>query len=192
MGIFLGLFKRYAKKKSQVPTLHQWGLGEVQNGSFFQKTGPKSPHHEEKKNLKPPYVDNRFQNYDLHSRCKGNSKFSVFPSFTSCQIQPSPVADDHQSKLLHQFQIQNLSAECLKMVPTLSQKCFNISLGQNSQIISSLGPESQIVLLHNSIFFIGKGRNSIAPKKLLPEYLHISIFNISALLWELCVALVRQ
>ncbi len=79
MGIFLGLFKRYAKKKSQVPTLHQWGLGEVQNGIFFQKTGPKSPHHEEKKNLKLPYVDNRFQNYDLHSRCKGNSKFSVFP-----------------------------------------------------------------------------------------------------------------
>jgi hypothetical protein len=38
------------------------------------------------KNLKPPYVDNRFQNYDLHSLCKGNSKISDFPSFTSCQI----------------------------------------------------------------------------------------------------------
>jgi hypothetical protein len=37
MGIFLGLFKRYAKKKSQVPTLHQWGLGEVQNGIFFSE-----------------------------------------------------------------------------------------------------------------------------------------------------------
>jgi len=68
MGIFLGLFKRYAKKKSHVPTLHQWGLGEVQNGS----------------NPKPKVLQ---------------------------------------------------------------------SLGQNSQIISSLGPESQIVLLHNSIFF---------------------------------------
>jgi len=25
------------------------------------------------------YVDNRFQNYDLRSLCKGNSKISVFP-----------------------------------------------------------------------------------------------------------------
>jgi hypothetical protein len=64
------------------------------------------------------------------------------------------------------------------------------SLGQNSKIISSLGPESQIVLLHNSISFIGKERNT--PKKLFPEYLHIPIFNISAVLWELCVTLVRQ
>jgi len=41
------------------------------------------------------------------------------------------------------------------------------SLGQNSKIISSLGPESQIVLLHNSISFIGKGRNS--PQEIAPR-----------------------
>jgi hypothetical protein len=35
-------------------------------------------------------------------------------------------------------------------------------------------------------------KGGIAPKKLLPQYLHISIFNISALLWELCAALVGQ
>jgi len=28
--------------------------------------------------MKPPYVDNRFQNYDLHSLFKGNSKTFVF------------------------------------------------------------------------------------------------------------------
>jgi hypothetical protein len=63
------------------------------------------------------------------------------------------------------------------------------SLSENFKIISNPGPESQIVLLHNSISFIGK---EIAPKKLLPKDLHISIFNISAMLWELCVTLVRQ
>jgi hypothetical protein len=38
------------------------------------------------------------------------------------------------------------------------------SLGQNSKIIYSLGPESQIVLLHDSISFIGKGRNTPPPE----------------------------
>ncbi len=64
------------------------------------------------------------------------------------------------------------------------------SLGQNSKIISSLGLESQTVLLHNSISFISKGRNN--PKKLLLKYVHISMFNISAVLWELYVTLIRQ
>jgi hypothetical protein len=41
------------------------------------------------------------------------------------------------------------------------------SLGQNSKIISSLGPDSQIVLLHNSISFIGKGRNG--PQEIAPQ-----------------------
>jgi hypothetical protein len=41
------------------------------------------------------------------------------------------------------------------------------SLGQNSKIISSMGPESQTVLLHNSISFIGKGRNS--PQEIAPQ-----------------------
>jgi hypothetical protein len=50
------------------------------------------------------------------------------------------------------------------------------SLGQNFKIISNLGPESQIILFLSLV----KGR--IAPKKLLPEYLHISIFNIFAML----------
>ncbi len=43
------------------------------------------------------------------------------------------------------------------------------SLGQNSKIISSMGPESQIVLLHNSISFIGKGWNS--PQEIAPQIL---------------------
>jgi hypothetical protein len=55
------------------------GVGGGAKWYFFQKTGPKSPHHEKEKNLKPPYVENRFQNYDLHSLCNGNSKISVFP-----------------------------------------------------------------------------------------------------------------
>jgi hypothetical protein len=45
---------------------------------FFRKLGP-NLHIMRRKNLKPPFVDNRFQNYDLHSLCKGNSKISVFP-----------------------------------------------------------------------------------------------------------------
>jgi aminoglycoside phosphotransferase (APT) family kinase protein len=49
------------------------------------------------------------------------------------------------------------------------------SLGQNFKIIWSLGPESQIVLLHNSISSLVKG--GIAPKKLLPKYLHIFNFQ---------------
>jgi hypothetical protein len=55
------------------------GVGGGGKWYFLKKTRPKSPHHEEKKNLKPPYVNNRFQNYDLHSLCKGNSKISDFP-----------------------------------------------------------------------------------------------------------------
>jgi hypothetical protein len=43
------------------------------------------------------------------------------------------------------------------------------SLGQNSKIISSLGPKSQIVLFHNSISFISKGRNS--PQEIAPQIL---------------------
>jgi hypothetical protein len=43
------------------------------------------------------------------------------------------------------------------------------SLGQNSKIIFSLGPKSQIVLFHNSIFFIGKGRNG--PQEIAPQIL---------------------
>jgi hypothetical protein len=43
------------------------------------------------------------------------------------------------------------------------------SLGQNSKIISSLGHESQIVLLHNSISFIGKGL--ISPQEIAPRIL---------------------
>jgi hypothetical protein len=43
------------------------------------------------KNVKPPFVDNRFQNYDLHSLCKGNSKISVFPF--------SPLAKFNQALL---------------------------------------------------------------------------------------------
>jgi hypothetical protein len=43
------------------------------------------------------------------------------------------------------------------------------SLGQNSKITSSLGHEFQIVLLHNSISFIGKGWNS--PQKIAPQIL---------------------
>ncbi len=38
---------------------------------------------------------------------------------------------------------------------------------QNSKIIFSLGLESQIVLLHNSISFIGKGRNG--PQEIAPQ-----------------------
>ncbi len=41
------------------------------------------------------------------------------------------------------------------------------SLGQNSKIISSMGPESQIVLLHNSISFVSKGWNS--PQEIAPQ-----------------------
>jgi len=47
------------------------------------------------------------------------------------------------------------------------------SLGQTSKIISSLGPESQIGLLHNSISFIGKGGNS--PQEIAPRI--ITHFN---------------
>ncbi len=43
------------------------------------------------------------------------------------------------------------------------------SLGQNSKIIYSPIPESQIVLLHNSISFIGKGRNG--PQEIAPQIL---------------------
>jgi hypothetical protein len=43
------------------------------------------------------------------------------------------------------------------------------SLGQNSKIISSLGPGSQIVLLHNSISFTGEVRNS--PQETTPQIL---------------------
>ncbi len=43
------------------------------------------------------------------------------------------------------------------------------SLGQNSKMISSLGPESQIGLLHNSISFIGKEWNS--PQEIAPPIL---------------------
>jgi hypothetical protein len=42
---------------------------------FGEKWAPKEPHHEEKKNVKPPYLDNRFQNYVIHSPLgKANSK----------------------------------------------------------------------------------------------------------------------
>jgi hypothetical protein len=53
-------------------------VGEVQNGIFFRKLGPNC-HIMRRKNLKLPFVDNRFPNYDLHSLCEGNSKISVFP-----------------------------------------------------------------------------------------------------------------
>jgi hypothetical protein len=43
------------------------------------------------------------------------------------------------------------------------------SLGQNSKIIFNLGPESQIVLLHNSISFIGTRWNS--PQEIAPQIL---------------------
>ncbi len=43
------------------------------------------------------------------------------------------------------------------------------SLGQNSKIISSLGPESQIVLLHNSISFTGEAQNN--PQETAPQIL---------------------
>jgi hypothetical protein len=43
------------------------------------------------------------------------------------------------------------------------------SLDQNSKIISNLGPESQIVLLQNSIFFIGTRQNS--PQEIAPQIL---------------------
>jgi hypothetical protein len=47
-------------------------------------------------------------------------------------------------------------------------KVFQFS-GQNSKIISSMGLESQIVLLHNSISFISKGRNG--PQEIAPQIL---------------------
>jgi hypothetical protein len=43
------------------------------------------------------------------------------------------------------------------------------SLGQNSKIISSLDPKSQIVLLHNSNSFSGKGRDG--PQEIAPQIL---------------------
>jgi hypothetical protein len=60
------------------------------------------------------------------------------------------------------------------MVPNPKPKVLQ-SLGQNSKIIWSLGRESQIVLLHNSISSLVKG--GVAPKKLLPKYLHIFNFQ---------------
>jgi hypothetical protein len=59
------------------------------------------------------------------------------------------------------------------------------SLGQISKIISSLGPESQIVLLHNSISFIGKWQNS--PQEIAPQILtHFNFQYFSSALGTLC------
>ncbi len=59
------------------------------------------------------------------------------------------------------------------------------SLGQNSIIISSLGPESQIVLLHISISFIGKGWNS--PQEIAPQILtHFNFQYFCSDLGTLC------
>jgi hypothetical protein len=51
------------------------------------------------------------------------------------------------NQLLHEFQIQNPS--------TVLENGYNLK----PKMLQSLGPRSQIVLLHNSISFIGKGRH---------------------------------
>ncbi len=71
------------------------------------------------------------------------------------------------NQLLHEFQIQNPST-VLENGSNLKPKVLQ-SLGQNSTIIYSMGPRSQIVLLHNSISFIGKGQNS--PQETPPQIL---------------------
>jgi hypothetical protein len=77
----------------------------------------------------------------------------------SCGVSPN--------QLLHKFQLQNPST-VLENGSNPKPKMLQ-SLGQNSKIISSLGPESQMVLLHNSISFIGKGQNS--PHEIAPQIL---------------------
>jgi hypothetical protein len=59
------------------------------------------------------------------------------------------------------------------------------SLGQNSKIIFSMGPECQIMLLHYSIYFIGKGWNS--PQEIAPQILtHFNFQYFCSPLGTLC------
>ncbi len=89
------------------------------------------------------------------------SFFHLLPNVVKSSCGGSP------NQLFHKFQIQNPST-VLENGSNPKPKVFQ-SLGQNSKIISSMGPESQIVLVHNSISFIGKGWNS--PQETTPQIL---------------------
>ncbi len=97
---------------------------------------------------------------------RGIPKF-LFYLFHLLPNLAKPSCGGSPNQLLHKFQIQNPST-LLENGSNPKPKVLQ-SLGQNSKIISGLGPESQIVLLNNSISFIGKGRNS--PHEIAPQIL---------------------
>ncbi len=65
----------------------------VQRGFIWKKMGPKSPHYEEKRILKSPYLENRSQ---LSTSCQARWGILNFFYFPSSQIWLNPLVHNRQ------------------------------------------------------------------------------------------------